>query len=250
MLANLIKSLCRAIAGRAEGTAAPVDSVQAQLATALSLMLRQPLSHPKNIDYEMVAQFIAAASSAEFMVSHMMGAENLVSSSALLEFALDKCSIEGLVMEFGVYRGTSLAALGVAAHEAGHAIQHKVGYGMMSVRQNLVPVVRFAAPVAYFMTGFGFYLFAQGGGIMLKLGIAALAVMTLFQLVTLPVEFDASSRAKKQLVGLGIIGQDEMVGVNKTLDAAALTYVAAFVSSLGYLLYLLLSLSGSNRSDD
>jgi Zn-dependent membrane protease YugP len=148
------------------------------------------------------------------------------------------------------YRGTSLAALGVSAHEAGHAIQHKVGYAMMNVRQSLMPVVRFAAPVAYFLCGFGFYLFAQGGGIMMKIGIAALVVMTVFQFVTLPVEFDASRRAKQQLVSLGIVGRDEMEGVNETLDAAALTYVAAFVSSLGYLLYLLSAFSGGDRRDD
>ena len=69
-------------------------------------------------------------------------------------------------------------------------------------------------------------------------------IMTLFQLITLPVEFDASRRAKKELVSLGILGKDELVGVNKTLDAAAWTYVAAFVTSLAYLLYLLLLLSG------
>lgn len=147
------------------------------------------------------------------------------------------------------YHGTSLAALGVAAHEAGHAIQHKVGYSMMQVRQNMAPVVQFAAPVAYMVTGFGIYLLGSMGGMLLTIGIAALGVMTLFQLVTLPVEFDASRRAKAQLVHLGILGRDEMDGVNETLDAAALTYVAAFVSSLGYLLYLLTAFGGG-RSDD
>jgi Zn-dependent membrane protease YugP len=148
------------------------------------------------------------------------------------------------------YRGTSLAALGVAAHESGHAIQHKVGYAMMSVRQNMVPVMQFAAPVAYFFTGFGFYLLGYMGHTMMMIGIAALSVMTVFQLVTLPVEFDASRRAKVQLVELGILGRDEMPGVNETLDAAALTYVAAFVSSLGQLLHLLLMLNGGSRRSD
>jgi len=148
------------------------------------------------------------------------------------------------------YHGTSLAALGVAAHESGHAIQHKVGYTMMTVRQNMVPVMQFAAPVAYFVTGFGFYLISYMGHTMMMIGIAALAVLTLFQLVTLPVEFDASRRAKIQLVNLGILGRDEMPGVNETLDAAALTYVAAFVTSLGQLLHLLLILNGSSRRND
>ena len=149
------------------------------------------------------------------------------------------------------FHGTSLAALGVAAHEAGHAIQHKVGYSMMQVRQTMVPAVQFAAPIAYMLTGFGFYLLAymSGGGMIMWIGIAALAVLTLFQLVTLPVEFDASRRAKAQLVTLGILGRDEMKGVDQTLNAAALTYVAAFVSSLGNLLYLFLLLTGGNRRD-
>lgn len=144
-----------------------------------------------------------------------------------------------LALSHDNYYGTSLAALGVAAHEAGHAIQHKVGYAMMNLRQAMVPAVQVAAPIAYIITGFGLYLLGSFGGMLLTIGIAALAVMTVFQLVTLPVEFDASRRAKVQLVNLGIVGRDEMEGVDETLDAAALTYVAAFVSSLGYLLLLL-----------
>jgi Zn-dependent membrane protease YugP len=147
------------------------------------------------------------------------------------------------------YRGTSLAAVGVAAHEAGHAIQDKTGYAMMTFRQNLVPAMRFAAPVAYFLMTFGMFFMGQNGGVLLQLGVAALAVMTLFQLVTLPVEYDASRRAKTQLVQLGVVDRDEMPGVNETLNAAALTYLAAFVSSLGTLLYLLSILSGGRRSD-
>lgn len=152
------------------------------------------------------------------------------------------------------YHGTSLAALGVAAHESGHAIQHKAGYAMMKFRQALVPAMGFAAPVAWFVLGFGILIASLVGAktlgiLMLQLGVAALVVITLFQLVTLPVEFDASRRAKAQLVNLGILDADEMPGVNETLDAAALTYVAAFVASLGNLLYLLLLLSGGRRDD-
>lgn len=149
------------------------------------------------------------------------------------------------------YHGTSLAAVGVAAHEAGHAIQHKVGYTMMSVRQSMAPATQIAAPIAYIILGFGFWFLGGAfGGLMLKLAIGALAVMTTFQFVTLPVEFDATRRAKAQLVNLGIVDADEMPGVNETLDAAALTYVAAFVSSLGQLLHLLLIFGGGGRRDD
>jgi Zn-dependent membrane protease YugP len=137
------------------------------------------------------------------------------------------------------YRGSSLAALGVAAHEAGHAIQHKEAYAPLNLRMKLVPITCIASQMLPFIMFGGFFFGGLGAGL-LKLGIAVYLVLTVFQLVTLPVEFDASRRAKKQLVGLGIIDQDELVGVNKTLDAAGYTYVAAFVSSLGWLLYLLL----------
>jgi Zn-dependent membrane protease YugP len=148
------------------------------------------------------------------------------------------------------FHGTSLAAVGVAAHEAGHAIQDKVGYGMMAFRQALVPAVQVASPIAMILVGFGLYFVGGAmGGLMLKIAIAALAVISLFQFVTLPVEFDATARAKRQLVNLGIVDQDEMQGVNETLDAAALTYVAAFVASVGQLLHLLLILGGGRRDD-
>ncbi len=137
------------------------------------------------------------------------------------------------------YRGSSLAALGVAAHEAGHAIQHKQEYAPLNLRMALVPITTFASQLLpiYFMGTI--FLFGGQSSFFIMIGIFAYLILTVFQLVTLPVEFDASSRAKKQLVGLGIVDQDELVGVNKTLDAAAYTYVAAFISSLGWLLYLL-----------
>ncbi|MEO7799046.1 MAG: zinc metallopeptidase [Opitutaceae bacterium] len=151
------------------------------------------------------------------------------------------------------YRGTSLAALGVAAHEAGHAIQHKVGYSMMTVRQTMAPVTQIAAGVSNFAILGGILLLTYAGMAigynLLILGAVALGIICLFQLVTLPVEFDASRRAKAQLVNLGIVDRDEMPGVHQTLDAAGLTYVAGFVASLGTLLHVLLLLSGSRRND-
>ena len=147
------------------------------------------------------------------------------------------------------YHGTSLAALGVAAHEAGHAIQHKVGYAMMGIRQTLAPATQIAAGVANFVLIAGILLISSSiGGTLLLFGAIALGVICLFQFVTLPVEFDATRRAKAQLVTLGIVDRDEMKGVNETLDAAALTYVAAFVAALGSLLHILMLLSG--RRDD
>ena len=155
-----------------------------------------------------------------------------------------------LALSSANYRGSSLAALGVSAHEAGHAIQQKVGYSMMKIRQTLVPATQIAAGASNFLFLAGVLLISTAiGGKMLMIGAVALAVICLFQLVTLPVEFDASRRAKVQLVNLGILSRDEMEGVNETLDAAALTYVAAFVASLGSLLHILLMLTGSRRDD-
>ena len=142
-----------------------------------------------------------------------------------------------LVLSEENYHGSSLAALGVAAHEAGHAIQHQVKYPALELRMGLVPVTQMASQLLPFVM-IGGFIFGQLG--FLYLGIAVYLILTVFQLVTLPVEFDASNRAKAELVNLGILEQNEMVGVNKTLDAAALTYVAAFVSSLANLLYLIL----------
>jgi uncharacterized protein len=137
------------------------------------------------------------------------------------------------------YRGTSLAALGVAAHESGHAIQHKVGYRMLFARMALVPATQFVSRVVPFLFLASWFLVRGLTGMVLDVAIICYAVLTLFQLITLPVEFDASRRAKAQLVTLGIVDHDEMAGVNQTLDAAALTYVAAFISALFVLLELI-----------
>lgn len=155
-----------------------------------------------------------------------------------------------LALSSANYRGYSLAAVGVAAHEAGHAIQHKVGYSMMTFRQVLVPATQIASGASQFLIIIGIVLGAKAaGGIFLMLGAIALAVICLFQLITLPVEFDATRRAKAQLVNLGIVQRDEMEGVHETLDAAALTYVAAFVASLGSLLHILMMLLGNRREE-
>ncbi|MDF9831818.1 Zn-dependent membrane protease YugP [Ereboglobus sp. PH5-5] len=142
-----------------------------------------------------------------------------------------------LVLSTENYQGTSLAALGVAAHEAGHAIQHKVGYSMLQTRMALVPITQITSRILPFVI-VGAFFFRGFGGIMLDVGIVCYAVLTLFHLVTLPVEFDASRRAKAELAGLGIIAPEEKKGVSETLNAAALTYVAAFLSSLINLLWL------------
>lgn len=147
-----------------------------------------------------------------------------------------------LVLSEENYHGRSIAAAGVAAHEAGHALQHKAAYFPMHLRTTMVPVVNFASSGAIWATMIGFMLFyASGSALGPKLvlfGIIGFSIMALFHLVTLPVEFDASNRARKQLQGLGLIRDpEEARGVSKVLNAAAMTYVAALVTSLLTLLY-------------
>jgi Zn-dependent membrane protease YugP len=143
------------------------------------------------------------------------------------------------------FNGRSIAAVGVAAHEAGHALQHQAAYGLFNVRMALVPVTQFASTAYAMILLAGFFLGLMK--IALPIIIVTFAVITLFQLVTLPVEYDASRRAKEQLFRLGLVHEHERAGVSKVLDAAALTYVAALVSSILTLLYYL-SLARNSRN--
>jgi Zn-dependent membrane protease YugP len=136
------------------------------------------------------------------------------------------------------YSGQSIAAVGVAAHESGHALQHQAAYGLFNFRMAIVPMTQFAS-VAYMGIFFAGLIFRSFFPTLITIAIALFAVTTLFQLVTLPVEYDASRRAKEQLFRLGLVHEHEREGVSKVLDAAALTYVAALVSSVLQLLYLL-----------
>lgn len=144
-----------------------------------------------------------------------------------------------------VYHTPSVAAAGVAAHEAGHALQDARDYFPLKMRSAIVPVVQFGSTLAPWLFLAGFFL-----GI-LELawaGVILFGVSTLFTLVTLPVEIDASNRAKSLLLSEGILkSEEESEGVNKVLNAAAWTYVAAAVSSVGNLLYYVFLLSGSRR---
>ena len=133
------------------------------------------------------------------------------------------------------YHGTSIAAVGVAAHEAGHALQHKAAYGLFNLRMALVPITHFASIAWMGILILGFFLHLIPHAVLIAVGI--FTVLTLFQLVTLPVEYDASARAKQQLFRLGLVYEPEREGVSKVLDAAALTYVAALVTSVMTLLY-------------
>jgi hypothetical protein len=142
-----------------------------------------------------------------------------------------------LFLSEGNYDNRTIAAVGVAAHEAGHALQHQKAYGLFNARMALVPITQFAsfAYTGIFFLGLIFHMFY----VMLPIVIAIFTVITLFQLVTLPVEYDASRRAKVELFRLGLVRESERSGVSKVLDAAALTYVAALVSSVLQLLYFI-----------
>ena len=134
------------------------------------------------------------------------------------------------------FRGRSVAAVGVAAHEAGHALQQQASYGPLNFRMALVPVTQFAS---YAWIGIMLLGFVLGLTKLIWVAIGVLTVTMLFHLVTLPVEFDASRRAREQLLRLGIVQAEEARGVNQVLSAAALTYVAALVGSIMQLLYFL-----------
>lgn len=141
----------------------------------------------------------------------------------------------------GVYNSPSVAAVGIAAHEAGHAVQHATAYGALKLRNAIIPVCRFgsAAAMPLFIIG----LFAASD-VLMTVGILAYSAVTLFQLITLPVEFNASRRAMAAIEGWGYMSQDEEDGSRRVLRAAAMTYVAALATSLLTLLRLLVLFAG------
>jgi hypothetical protein len=142
-----------------------------------------------------------------------------------------------LALSEPVYDSPSLAAIGVATHEAGHAIQHAEHYKPLWLRSLLVPTANIGSSIGYFVMLMGLMFASQG---MVLIGAVLFGMVLLFQVVTLPVEFDASARAKQLIVAQGIISPTEREGVDRVLNAAALTYVAAAVSTLLTLLYFLL----------
>jgi Zn-dependent membrane protease YugP len=143
------------------------------------------------------------------------------------------------------FHGRTIAAVGVAAHEAGHALQHLHQDAMFNFRMALVPVTQFASYAWMGVMVLGMFLHILPH--FMLIAVAIFSVLTLFQLVTLPVEYDASARAKEQLFRLGLVREDERAGISTMLHAAALTYVAALVSSVLQLLYYI-SAARDNRS--
>lgn len=148
-----------------------------------------------------------------------------------------------------VYNATSVAALGVAAHECGHAIQHAKSYAPLSIRSALVPIANFGSMLAWPVILIGLLFNTRSSGLIIDIGILLFSAAVLFQLVTLPVEFDASRRALVMLRTQGILADDELKYTRKVLKSAALTYVASAAAAILQLLRIILITNGRRRDD-
>ena len=144
------------------------------------------------------------------------------------------------------YNSTSVAAMGVAAHECGHAVQHETGYVPLKIRGALVPIANFGSTIAWPLIIIGLFFNSRSSALFLNLGILAFSLAVLFQIVTLPVEFNASNRAIRVLGSSGMLYEDEVKATRKVLTAAALTYVAGAASAILQLLRIIL-LTGNRR---
>jgi Zn-dependent membrane protease YugP len=149
-----------------------------------------------------------------------------------------------------VYQTPSLAAAGIAAHESGHALQHAEGYGLLALRSTIVPTVQIGSWVGPIIFMIGLFMNSTFGTQIAWIGILLFGLTAVFALVTLPVEFDASRRAKALMVTTGGIYEQELEGASKVLDAAALTYVAAAVQAISTVLYYAFLLTGRSSSRD
>ena len=147
-----------------------------------------------------------------------------------------------------VYNSSSVAAVGVAAHECGHAVQHSVGYAPLTIRGALVPVANFGSAISWPLILIGLLINGQMSALLINLGLLLFSAAVLFQIVTLPVEFNASGRAVKALESSGMLYPDEISAVKKVLGAAALTYVAGAASMILQLLRLMII--GGRKNND
>lgn len=150
------------------------------------------------------------------------------------------------------YNSTSVAALGIAAHECGHAIQHQQGFGFLKFRNSMVPVVNFGSTMCWPLIIIGFIFNGKNSWMFLTAGVLLFSLSVLFQLVTLPVEFNASSRALRILRDSNMMADKELKGTKKVLQAAALTYVASCAAAVLQVIRLILitGIRGGGRRDD
>ena len=148
-----------------------------------------------------------------------------------------------------VYGSSSVAAVGVASHECGHAIQHAKGYAPLKLRSTLVPIANFGSKIAWPLILIGLLFTSETSTLLINIGIIAFSAAVLFQLVTLPVEFNASNRAIRMIADTGMMEGAEIRSAKKVLNAAALTYVASAASSILQLLRIILLTGGRRRND-
>jgi uncharacterized protein len=153
-----------------------------------------------------------------------------------------------LRLSSGVFRSNSVAAAGVAAHEAGHALQDKEGYALLNLRSFMVPSVQIGSWLGPIIFMVGLFMSGQTGITISWAGLILFGLTAVFALITLPVELNASHRAKEWLGSSGVLMDNEMVGINKVLDAAALTYVAAAAQAISTILYYAFLLTGRSRN--
>ncbi len=187
-----------------------------------------------------------------------MAAERILQSAGIYDVRIEHISgnltdhydpsSKVLRLSDSVYGQSSVAAVGVAAHECGHAIQHAKGYAPLKIRSAIVPVANFGSKISWPMILLGLFL-GSAGNTFIQLGILFFCGAVAFQLVTLPVEFNASSRAVQILGDSGILYEEEVSHTKKVLSAAALTYVAAAASSVLQLLRLIILFGGRNNRD-
>jgi Zn-dependent membrane protease YugP len=194
------------------------------------------------------AQQVAAPLSGAAAARHVLDSAGLqdVSIEQVDGFMTDHYDPRDKVLRLSpqVYQSRSLAAVGIAAHEAGHALQDARHYAPLVVRNAAVPMAGFGSSASGILLLLGVLFHAYP---LLLLGVGLFAVMVVFQIINLPVEFNASARAKQQLVALGIVAPEQMVYVNNVLDAAAWTYVAATLQDLLTLLYYIFRFTSDRR---
>lgn len=155
-----------------------------------------------------------------------------------------------LALSDSVYNSTSVAAVGVAAHEVGHAIQHANQYSPLILRNNFVPVANLGSKIAWPLIIIGCFFTSETGILLINIGIICFSLAVLFQILTLPVEFNASRRAMTLLRQNNILDSNELKGTGKVLKAAALTYVASAAAAILQLLRLVILFSGNSRRRD
>jgi Zn-dependent membrane protease YugP len=148
-----------------------------------------------------------------------------------------------------VYGQSTVAAVGVAAHECGHAIQHAKGYEPLKLRNTLVPIANFGSQIAWPLILIGFIITSEASTFLINLGIIAFSLAVVFHLITLPVEFNASNRAIRMIADTGMMYGEEIKGAKKVLNAAAMTYVASAATAVLQLLRIILLTGGRRRND-